>query len=396
MTEYRSVEDLLVFRDGDYVANLRRIPKGCEFRYTDAFLASNQPPIALHLPKNPDGLRVEGMANLPTYFAGLLPEGVMFSAVKRLIGSATDDLFAVLAATGADAIGDIEVRIPGQHERKSRLTLTKARDQIQSLLGDGSGFDTEFLAAISGAQPKLSLGEIVRASRTADYIAKFDSLEFPHLLENEFAFTRLAKFCRLEVSQTQLRADVLVLKRFDRAYDSVTKRMNKVHVEDMLQVMDLFPNSKYSMEYADILRVIQELGVSKATLLDALRLFVFSYIIGNGDLHAKNVSLIFDKNAAQWRLSPAYDLLSTLPYQNILPGADRMALALADDNFGRFTMEELIGVGTQFGLPERAVSEMIQRTSKLILKNLDKTLQHYISADIAEMIIGRAESLKIK
>jgi hypothetical protein len=73
-----------------------------------------------------------------------------------------------------------------------------------------------------------------------------------------------------------------------------------------------------------------------------------------------------------------------------------MALALADDNFGRFTMEELIGVGAQFGLPERAVSEMIQRTSTLILKNLDKTLQQYISADIAEMIIGRAESLKIK
>ena len=396
MTDYRSVEDLLVFRDGDYVANLRRIPKGCEFRYTDGFLASSQPPIALHLPKNPDGLRVEGMANLPTYFAGLLPEGVMFSAVKRLIGSAGDDLFAVLAATGADAIGDIEVRIPGENERKSRLTLTEARDQIQSLLGNGTGFDTQYLAAISGAQPKLSLGEIVRASRTSDYIAKFDSPEYPNLLENEFAFTRLAKFCRLEVSQTQLRADVLVLKRFDRAYDSVTKRMNKVHVEDMLQVMDLFPNSKYSMEYTDILRAIRELGGSKATLLDALRLFVFSYIIGNGDLHAKNVSLIFDKGAAQWRLSPAYDLLSTLPYQNILPGADRMALALVDENFGRFTVEEFLEVGAQFGLPKPAVSGMIQRTSTQILKNLDMATRTYISADIAEIITSRAGSLAVK
>lgn len=396
MTDYRSVEDLLVFRDGDHVANLRRISKGCEFRYTDAFLASNQPPVALHLPKNPDGLRVEGMANLPTYFAGLLPEGVMFSAVKRLIGSAADDLFAVLAATGADAIGDIEVRIPGEHERKSSLTLAKARDQIQSLLGNGTGFDTEYLSAISGAQPKLSLGEIVRESRTSDYIAKFDSPEYPHLLENEFAFTRLAKFCRLEVSQTQLRADVLVLKRFDRAYDSVTKRMNKVHVEDRLQVMDLFPNSKYSMEYTDILRAIQELGGSKATLLDALRLFVFSYIIGNGDLHAKNVSLIFDKAAAQWRLSPAYDLLSTLPYQNILPGADRMALALTDKDFGRFAVDEFLEVGAQFDLPKPAVSGMIQRISTQILKNLDKATRTYISADIAEIITSRAASLTVK
>ena len=72
MTDYRSVGDLLVFMDGVHVANLLRLPKGCEFRYTDEFLGGNQPPIALHLPKDPGGLRVKGLANLATYFAGLL------------------------------------------------------------------------------------------------------------------------------------------------------------------------------------------------------------------------------------------------------------------------------------------------------------------------------------
>ncbi len=124
LIDYRSVESLLVFRDDEHVADLRRTSKGGDFRYTDHFIASNQAPIALHLPKTLDGLTFEGMANLPTYFAGLLPEGVMFSAVRRLIGSAADDLFALLAATGADAIGDIEVRIPGEEKRKPTINVS--------------------------------------------------------------------------------------------------------------------------------------------------------------------------------------------------------------------------------------------------------------------------------
>jgi serine/threonine-protein kinase HipA len=119
-----------------------------------------------------------------------------------------------------------------------------------------------------------------------------------------------------------------------------------IHVEDMCQVMDIFPNGKYSMEFDAIMVAMERLAVSKAALLDALRLFVFSYLIGNGDLHAKNVSLIFEDG--QWRLSPAYDLLSTLPYADRLTGADRMALALADESFGNYTVEEFVGFGERF------------------------------------------------
>jgi serine/threonine-protein kinase HipA len=43
-----------------------------------------------------------------------------------------------------------------------------------------------------------------------------------------------------------------------------------------------------------------------------VRLLAFSYLIGNGDLHAKNVSVV--DSGAGWVFSPAYDLLATLPY----------------------------------------------------------------------------------
>ncbi len=156
--------------------------------------------------------------------------------------------------------------------------------------------------------------------------------------------------------------------------------------------MDMFPNSKYSMEYADLMAGMETLGVSKATLLDAVKLYVFSYIIGNGDLHAKNVSLILDKEDNQWKISPAYDLLSTLPYKSQLDGADRMALALDDESFGRFTVVEFVDFGFKFGLPEMAVLLMIHRTASLVLKYLPED-RGILTPEIVQIIRSRAESL---
>ena len=392
MTDFRSLEELDVYRGNEPVATLRRLPKGCEFRYTDAFLESNQPAIALHLPKTSDGIKVEGIANLPTYFAGLLPEGVMLTAARALIGAAAGDLFAVLAATGADAIGDIDVRIPGESERQPITNLAEAPELIKSLLEKSGQFPAERLAAISGVQPKLSLGEIVRASRRSRYIAKFESPDFPGLLQNESACMTLGRRCGLQVATTKLEPNALIVTRFDRVFNPLTDRIEKLHVEDLLQVMDLFPNSKYSLEFDALMVAMERLAVSKATLLDAMRLYVFSYLIGNGDLHAKNLSLIFDAEDRQWRLSPAYDLLSTLPYAERLPGADRMALALADESYGNFTVEEFVEFGLRFGLPAVAVVGMVKRVSRIVRK-ATYLLSPALPKDIRQKIVERADSL---
>ena len=84
MMDYRSLERLEVYRQNERVGTLSRLRKGCEFRYEPAFLTSAELPIGLRLPKTPEPLVTEGILNLPTYFAGLLPEGVMFSAAQLL------------------------------------------------------------------------------------------------------------------------------------------------------------------------------------------------------------------------------------------------------------------------------------------------------------------------
>ena len=394
MTDFRSVERLEVYRNDVQVATLTRRPKGCEFKYSPDFLASNQKAIALHLPKTPEGLRVEGMANLPTYFAGLLPEGIMFNAVKTMIGSATDDLFAILAATGSDAIGDITVRVPGEAEHRPSINLAEATEVVESLLKRDQPLQPSLFTAISGVQPKMSLGEIMRASRNHMFIAKFESPAYPDLIRNEHATMRLAKRCNIETADIRMEPNALIVRRFDRVFNPDKKRMEKVHVEDLLQVMDRFPSSRYTMEYGDLMTAMANLGVSRAALLDVLHLFVFSYIVGNGDLHAKNVSLIYDSADGLWRMSPAYDLVSTLPYQDLLPGADRMALALGA-SFDRFSRQDFIAFGAGFGLSERAVNGMIDRTTRGVLNHAEKLMGRVVAPDILEIILDRAESLGV-
>ncbi len=126
----------------------------------------------------------------------------------------------------------------------------------------------------------MSVGELVRRTRTASYIAKFGSPEYPRLIENEFTFTRLARLCRLNVSETRIQKGALVVNKVrSHVFDRATKRVQRIHVEDMLQVMDRFPNSKYTLEFDDLLGMaMQQLGVSKRWVCSMLSNFTFSAI----------------------------------------------------------------------------------------------------------------------
>lgn len=95
-------------------------------------------------------------------------------------------------------------------------------------------------------------------------------------------------------------------------------------------------------------------GGSRATaLLELLRIVVFSWVIGNGDLHGKNLSIFAAEGF--WQPTPAYDLLTTQPYTG---WKDPMALTL----YGRadkLNRAHFIEAGDRLGLRERAVSRML-------------------------------------
>jgi serine/threonine-protein kinase HipA len=89
-------------------------------------------------------------------------------------------------------------------------------------------------------------------------------------------------------------------------------------------------------------------GSKAAAVLELLKTVVFSWLIGNGDLHGKNLS-IYEPNGI-WQPTPAYDLLTTQPYAG---WNDPMALNI----FGRaieLDRAHFLYAAQQLGLRSRA------------------------------------------
>lgn len=386
MTDYRSTESLEVRRRGETVGELKRLPKGCEFRYTPEFLASSEGPIALHLPKAAEPQVSEGLLNLPTFFAGLLPEGIMLDAIQALTRSAKDDLFTVLAATGSNAIGDITVHLPGDDRGGIDHNLEDAQKALNAVLARDGGH-VEAVAAIAGVQPKMSLGGLVRTHRQDRFIAKFPTERFPGLPQNEAACMMLARRCGLRTPKAWVQNGVYVVERFDRT-KSPSGDIEMLHLEDMIQVMNLFPNAKYSVDFEAICRAMVEVGVSTAGLVETIKLYAFSFVIGNGDLHGKNVSLMRGSRG-QWMPSPSYDLVSTLPYPQIPPV---MTLPLFDQKAENFTVDDFVAFGSRFNVPESAIRKEVKGIASKVVANL-RILAGAIPPGDMQTIQDRAQSL---
>jgi serine/threonine-protein kinase HipA len=188
------------------------------------------------------------------------------------------------------------------------------------------------------------------ATRGKRWILKLNPADKPLLIENEHFFMKMAKQCGLDVAPARLVRDRegaagLLVERFDR--QRVGGHWRGLHQEDACQLLNRYPADKYRLSTAD---VAGALGVCASPLAERLRLIelvAFSYLVGNGDLHGKNVSVL--ERSGTLQLSPAYDLLSTRPY-----GDRHLAVKLEgrDVNLKR---KDLLAFGARHAVPPRAV-----------------------------------------
>jgi len=213
--------------------------------------------------------------------------------------------------------------------------------------------------------PKLSASMItfpVRVKeRRKEYILKLQPKEYPRLIQNEAFFMGVAKSCGITTAEVKIVEDAkghsgLLVTRFDRVYNKDTKTFTRLHQEDACQLIGAYPHDKYRLPAKKICEAIAKF--SAAPIIDIKKfidLYIFSYLIGNGDLHAKNVSLLAQRDSELLALSPCYDIVSTLPY-----GDKRMAVPLAgrDDNFSR---GDFISFATQFSIPAKAIDASINK-----------------------------------
>lgn len=359
------VEVAGVWRDRVRVGSIRRSTAGSAFEYDEAFFEEHRSRpggVALHLPWGRRIHETHGV-NLHPYFAGLLPEGLRLRRLVARIKTSEDDLLSLLLAAGGDTIGDLSVLAEGQEPDEPGPTSTWQPEQVLfSQLFEKSLEGAEPEPVVPGVQEKISASTIsfpVVASKRASFILKLNPPDKPGLVENEAWFMGMARACGLRVAETRLVADRggnsgLLVRRFDRAWSPEEGRLTRIHQEDACQFLNRYPADKYRLSCREIAEGIAEFSLAPIPeIARFLRLVAFSYVIANGDLHAKNVSLLADGPDGGLRLAPAYDLLSTLPY-----GDDRMALRF-EGRDTRLRRKDFLAFGARFGVREAATVSLL-------------------------------------
>lgn len=172
--------------------------------------------------------------------------------------------------------------------------------------------------SISGVQMKLSAklnkkeNTLESTPKGGNYILKPSPQHFPHIAENENLCMNLASELEIVTPSHGLLpladgALIYVVKRFDRIY----KKNNeiKLHVEDFAQLLE--KRDKYFGSAEQIGNFLKR--HSEIPFIDTQKLFIrtlFNFLIGNGDAHLKNFSMIRLPEKG-YRLSEAYDIVSS-------------------------------------------------------------------------------------
>ena len=194
-------------------------------------------------------------------------------------------------------------------------------------------------------------------------------LNYPQLVENENTCLVLARESagRLaEVVDAQVVTDAngisgLLVHRFDRSPNGV-----RYAVEDVTQLLGLYPAQKYNISYEELSHALAAVsGSPMVALRNAAYQLALAWLMGNGDLHAKNISVI--RKNGRFDVAPIYDIPSTVPY-----GDTTLALSVQGCRDG-LSMKKYFAYTDEVGLP-RGSAERIVAAALAATKDADERI----------------------
>ena len=320
-----------------------------------------------------------------SFFSNLLPDESVRVKLAQYLGISPGNVFALLKRIGEDCAGAVAVVAPEREMQAHaeaeyrRLEEEEAHGVLIALperpLNVGAA---DFHISGAGAQDKLVAcvqeGHIVLPlnGTPSTHMIKPGIERFPGSVFNEFYCMRLASHCGLSAAA----CDILYIKgipyyvtaRYDRAF--AAGRWVRLHQEDFCQLMGYEPSVKYESEGGPRLlqcfQLLREMELPAVDIIEFLRRIIFIFLVGKGDAHAKNFSVIYREGVA--RLAPAYDLLSTAVYPALPP---KLAMKIEGrSHFDGISRAKFLRMGRKAGLSERLVNAEIDK----MLKKLNREL----------------------
>ena len=347
------------------------------FTFDEVYLADQDRPTLSLAYKDANGEIIAETRSYRTkiepFFSNLLPEGTLRDYLARRAGVKAMREYHLLAQLGHDLPGAVRaVAVDAEETEADELDEEAAEKQAERALRFSlAGVQLKFSAV--KAQGKNGGLTIPVTGSGGDWIVKLPSARHPDVPEAEFAAMKLAAKIGIDVPEidlvpldqidgipegiTRYGESAFAIRRFDRGEEG------PVHTEDFAQVFGVFADDKYeNASYRQILSVLA-IETDEQSVVELVRRLTYSVLIGNGDMHLKNWSLIYpDRRNAL--LAPAYDLLSTLAY---IPGDDAALKFHSSREWASYTYDELEAIADKARLP----AKLITATAKDVVAQFD-------------------------
>jgi serine/threonine-protein kinase HipA len=348
------------------------------FRYVDEWLGAKDAfPVSVTLPLGPDE---EVGRHAHTFFANLLPEGLVRQAVCRRLGISESNDVELLRAIGGECAGALSIVDAKVHvERPDNEYEELDARRLQSLADDDDrvvplligGAETRL--SLAGAQDKVPVAvldgkiHLPLKGSPSTHILKLPNPRYAQLPQNEAFVLGLATRAGLECANYELtnatKPQSLLVERYDRQRTDDPWPVRRLHQEDFCQALGLLPGQKYEQEGGPSLA--QAVALVRTSVVNPLRDVArlvewqaFNAAAGNADGHGKNLSILYDDDGP--RLAPFYDLVSTREYGKL----DRL---LAMSVGGRRNADELgyeqwVSLAAELEMRDRVVLDIVGRT----------------------------------
>ena len=357
------------------------------FRYADEYMSdSKNRPVSISLPFSGSPFSSEQTFR---FFDGLLPEGFTRRCVAGWMHVDERDYLSILKGLGNECLGAIKILTCDcpVHEPEYRKV---SGDEIRKLAKEGATESAQMVTkahlSLTGASGKVGLyfdedsGQwyLPLGEAPSTHIVKQSHVRLKKIVANEQICLLTAQKLGIQTPESFIintgwhtDGDVLfATRRYDRRITSASRRVDgllaplRLHQEDFAQAMGISAEEKYETIQKDYLKKMFDLlrVYSSDPISDQLRLWdvcVFNYLIGNTDNHIKNVSLLYSEDLKSIRLAPAYDMISTMIYEN---STEHMALYIGDVNrLTDITKDSFIAEAKKIGLGTKIATERMSQ-----------------------------------
>lgn len=398
------MDTLIVYLNDMPVGRLTDDGKAISFAYDRAYAADarNEPlSHAIPLSAEPFGPDV-----MEPFLSGLLPEDIIRTRLGRILQIPRENTFAFLKAIGGDCAGAIAFYPEGVQPAPGKPRFRRLSDAEAGAILDAlpkkplSIGEDGFRISGAGAQDKLiacwkaGAVELPLDGTPSTHIIKTAIPDYPDSVENEFYSMRLARACGLNCARCALAViggkRRYVCERFDRIEEH--GRVCRLHQEDFCQLLHVDPKRKYESlggpGVAQSMDLMRELSLSAADTLEFIRRIVFAFLLGNGDAHGKNYSVLY--HGRKVALSPMYDAMSTAVYPEV---AARLAMKIDGEYaFKWITRAKFLRMAEKLGLSPQMMDREIGRLQTRVERQAPKVAEElsvrYPSPCYARIVSG--------